>query len=90
MFIQFMANLGDIFIGVSLFRPNRCEGTVLIAVFTDDDEAFLFGVIGIVGVVIRDDQTIYQDLGGSVEGMIVMELMQVGGGLDGQHGAFSG
>jgi len=61
----------------------------LIAVFTDDDEAFLIGTIGLFGMVIRDDQALQQGLGGGIEGMIRWELMEVGGGFDGQHGAFS-
>ena len=65
-----MAYFGDIFIGVEFIRPNGRQGTVLIAVFTDDDEAFLIGVIGPLGEVIRDDQMFHQGLGGVVEGMI--------------------
>ena len=70
MLIQFLAYLGDISMVVKLIRPEGHEGTVLIAVFADDDEAFLVGVIGIVGMVKGDDQTLHQCLGRGVEGMI--------------------
>ena len=70
MLIQFLAYLGDISMVVKLIRPEGHEGTVLIAVFADDDEAFLVGVIGIVGMVKGDDQALHQGFGGGVEGMI--------------------
>ena len=57
MLIQFLAYLGDISMVVKLIRPEGHEGTVLIAVFADDDEAFLVGVIGLFGMVIRDDRS---------------------------------
>ena len=75
--------------GVEFIRQNRGEGTVLIAFFANDDEPFLVGVIGIVGMVVRGDQTLHKGFGGVVEGMIGWELIKVGGGFDGQHGAFS-
>ena len=56
--------------GVGIIRPNGCEGTVLIAFFADDDEALLIAAIGLLGMVIRDDQTLHQGLGRGVEGMI--------------------
>ena len=75
--------------GVEFIRQNRGEGTVLIAFFANDDEPFLVGVIGIVGMVVRGDQTLHKGFGWGVEGMIRWELTKVGGGFDRQHDAFS-
>ena len=39
---------GDIRQGVGFIRPEGRQGTILIAVFANDDEAFLIGTIGLV------------------------------------------